>query len=236
MEILDLVVLAAGRGTRMEEAVPKQFVPLGGQPMIVVGLKVFESLPYIGTKVVVCSQDQMNRMNGILSEYRISNFVLVKGGEVRAESVRNGLDRVRSERVITHNAAMPFVTKRLVDQVVAEDYDCVTTVTPVEYNLCEGEAFAERIVPRAHLKLINTPQSFRTRVFRECHERARRDGYIPQSDCELMLHYGQTVRFVPGTANNIKITTRVDLMVAEMMLRNPSLWSEPCCDGLGEGL
>jgi 2-C-methyl-D-erythritol 4-phosphate cytidylyltransferase len=234
VEILDLLILAAGRGSRMGEVVPKQFVPLGGQPMIVYCLKVFESLPYIGTKYIVCSQDEMTRMNEILLEYRLSKFVLVKGGEVRAESVRNGLDQVRSERLITHNAVLPFVTKRLVDQVVAENYDCVTTATPLEYNLCEGEAFGERIVPRTRLKFINTPQSFRTRVFRECHERARRDGYIPQSDCELMLHYGHTVRFVPGTTANNKITTRADLLMAEMMLRNLGLWSEHGCDTPGE--
>lgn len=236
MEILDLVVLAAGRGTRMGDAVPKQFVSLGGQPMILHSLKVFESLPYIGTKYIVCSQDQMTRMNEILSEHRISRFVLVQGGEARAESVRRGLDRVQSERVITHNAALPFVTKKLVDQVVAENYDCVTTVTPVESNLCEGEAFAERIVSRARLKHINTPQSFRTQVFRECHEKARREGYVPLSDCELMLHYGHTVRFVPGATTNIKITTRIDLMVAEIMLQDPSFLSEHCREGLGEEL
>jgi len=173
-------------------------------------------------------------MHQILLEYRLSHFILVKGGEVRAESVRNGLDHVQSERVITHNAAVPFVTKRLVDQVVAENYDCVTTATPLEYNLCEGEAFGERIVPRARLKLISTPQSFRTRVFRECHERARQDGYTPQSDCELMLHYGYTVRFVPGTASNIKITTQLDLMTAEMMLGNLGIGSEHGGDTPGE--
>lgn len=234
MEILDLLVLAAGRGSRMGETTSKQFLLLGGQPIITYCLKVFESLPYIGAKYVVCSGGDIARMSELLAEYRITNFIVVEGGEVRAESVRNGLEHVVTERVITHNAALPFVTKRLVDQVVAEDYDCVTTVTPLEHNLCEGEAFGERVVPRSRLKLINTPQSFRTRVFRECHERARRDGYSPQTDCELMLHYGRTVRFVPGTSANFKITTRVDLFVAEMMLAHPQFWPEGDWDTVGQ--
>jgi len=221
IEVLDLVVLAAGRGTRAQRSAPKQFVDLCGKPMIIYSLEVFEGLPYIGTKYVTCTPDDMGRMHEVLSEYRISDFVLVEGGTTRAESVWNGLVRVQTERVVTHNAAVPFVTKRLVDQVVAEIHDCVTTATPMPYNLCEGEHFAERIVPRARLKLINTPQCFRTQAFRECHERARREGFVPTSDCELMLRYGRTVRLVPGTPQNFKITTPLDMAVAETMLRDP---------------
>lgn len=233
METLDLLILAAGGGSRMGGVTPKQFVLLGGQPLIVHCLKVFVSLPYIGTKHIVCSSNDMARMREVLLEHRITEVVLVEGGAVRAESVRNGLDRVKTARVITHNAVLPFVTKRLVDQVVAEDYDCVTTVTPLEQNLCEGEAFGERIVPRARLKLINTPQSFRTAVLKECHERAKREGFVPQSDCELMLHYGRTVRFVPGNAANFKITTPADLLVAETVLMHPALWREDGGDAIG---
>ncbi len=74
MEILDLLVLAAGRGSRMGEATPKPFLLLGKQPVIVYCLQVFESLPYIGTKYVVCSPGDMTRMTEVLTEYLISNF------------------------------------------------------------------------------------------------------------------------------------------------------------------
>jgi len=218
MERLDLLVLAAGRGTRAKDALPKQFIVLAGKPLLIHGLEVFERLDYIGTRYIVCSADQKGRMQEVLLEYRISDYVLVDGGESRAESVRNGLRQVQRARVITHNAVMPFVTESLIHQVAAQDYDCVTTVTPLEYNLCEGDEFAERIVPRQRLKFINTPQSFRTEVFRDCHERAVRNGYVPASDAELMLHYCRTVRFLPGSERNFKITTPLDLAVAEMIL------------------
>ncbi|GEM_PF-1409035 len=220
MEILDLVVLSAGQGTRVGSLVPKQFMTLADKPVIIHGIEVFERLPYIGTKYVVCAHDQMGQMREVLSEYGISNWVLVEGGEVRSASVRHGLAQVRTERVITHNAVMPLVTERLVNQVVTEDYDCVTTVTPLEHNLCEGEDFGANIVPRRGLKLINTPQSFRTQIFRDCHEKAAREGYIPASDCELMLHYGCQVRFVPGIPENFKITVPLDLIIAEAILKS----------------
>jgi len=157
MDTLDLLVLAAGRGTRAKDSVPKQFIPLAGKPILIHGLEVFERLDYIGTKYVVCGHDQKDRTDEVLREHGISHYVLVEGGDSRADSVCNGLRHVRRERVITHNAVMPFVTESLIARVAAEDYDCVTTATPLEYNLCEGDAFAERIVPRSRLKLINTP-------------------------------------------------------------------------------
>lgn len=218
MAILDLLVLAAGRGTRARDSVPKQFIVLAGKPILIHGLEVFERLDFVGTKYIVCAPDQRSRTDDVLGEYGISNYVLVDGGQSRADSVCNGLRRVQRERMITHNAVMPFVTEALIARVAAEDYDCVTTATPLEYNLCEGDEFAERIVPRERLRLINTPQSFRTQVFRDCHERARQEGYVPNSDTELMLHYGRTVKLVPGIEQNFKITTPLDLAVAEMIL------------------
>ena len=232
MDTLDVVVLAAGRGTRAKDSVPKQFIVLADKPILIHGLEVLERVAYIGTRYIVHSPDQKDRMEEVLQTYRISNYVLVEGGSSRADSVCNGLRQVRSRRVITHNAVMPFITERLIHQVAAEDYDCVTTVTPLEYNLCLGEEFGKRIVPREDLKLINTPQSFRTEVFRDCHERARQEGYVPASDTELMLHYGRTVRFVPGTERNFKITTPLDLAVAEMiLLHNRSATNSHCPDG-----
>lgn len=211
---------------------PKQFIPLAGKPILIHGLEVFERIDYIATKYIVCSPKQKSRMDEVLQTYHISNYVLVEGGVSRADSVRNGLRQVQSRRVITHNAVMPFVTEHLIHQVAAEDYDCVTTVTPLEYNLCQGDEFGERVVSRQKLKLINTPQSFRTQRFRDCHERARQEGYVPSSDTELMLHYDCTVRFVPGTERNIKITTPLDLAVAEMILLGKRPVANPrCLDG-----
>jgi len=225
VEDLDLLVLAAGSGTRVGGSVPKQFQLLGGRPVIVYGLRVFESIPYIASRLLVCAPELMSPISDMLEDHRMRDWTLVEGGRTRADSVRLGLARVRTERVVTHNAAMPFVTRHLVDQVQGDD-DCITTTTPLEYNLCEGEDIAERIVPRARLKYINTPQSFRTDVVLQCHERAHLEGFVPQSDTELLLHYGHRIRLVPGTPANFKVTTRTDLLTAEMILGHPELWEE----------
>lgn len=223
MDIIDLIVLAAGKGTRMNNSMPKQFLHLSGKPIIIHTLQVFEQIPYIGKKYITVHPEMAERMNTLLQKHNISNYVIVNGGSTRAESVRNALSCVKTPRVITHNAVLPFVTPELVDNVASHDHDCVTTVTPLEYNLCLGSDFAERIVHRDGLKLINSPQSFRTDIFRQCHQKALDDDYTPKSDCELMLHYNRKVRFVPGDVKNFKITTRLDLIIAQAIMANPEM-------------
>ena len=223
MSKLDLLILAAGRGERLKKDIPKQFLTLCNKPIMIHTLDVFEALPYVGTKIITAAPEYIHQTEDLLSDHNITNFKVIAGGKTRAESVRNGLVHISTERVITHNAVCPFVTETLVQNVVKETYDCVTTVTPLEYNLCKGDDFADHIVERHGLMLINSPQTFKTQCLRDCHERAAQEGYVPGSDCELMLHYGRTVRFVPGSVRNFKITTPLDLLLAEAIMKDPSL-------------
>ena len=219
METLDVIVLAAGKGTRIVDAVAKQFHDLNGRPVMIRALEKFEQLPFVGTKYVTAHADDAGRVEDVLKEHAITNFQVVLGGRTRQESVRAALEFVRTRRVITHTAALPFVTKELISNVVREDYACVTTVTRMPYNLCRGRDFAEEAVPVEDLKLINTPQSFHTEIFRQCHRQALQAGIVVRSDCELMLHYGHRVRFVEGDPRNFKITTPLDMLLAEALAR-----------------
>lgn len=220
VETLDLIVLAAGKSTRIDEPVAKQFLDLCGKPIIIHALTKFEQLSYVGTKYIAVHRDDADLANHMLRKYEITNFEIVYGGATRQDSVRLSLEHARTKRVITHNAALPFVTQTLIDQVVREDFPCVTTVTPVHQSLCRGGEFAEEIVPPQHLMWINTPQSFQTEAFRECHRRANQDRLVVRTDCELMLHYGYQVKFVPGVPENFKITTRLDLILARALSRS----------------
>ena len=218
MEILDLILLAAGRGARTAESVPKQFLQLMGKPVIIHALTTFEHLPFVGTKYVTVHPDDASLTHDLLSRHGISNFELVQGGQTRQESMRSALDHVQTRRVITHNAALPFVTEGLVTNVVREDYPCVTTVTPMEYSLCWGRDFATEMVRPDDLQVINTPQSFHTAALRGCHQRAHAEGVTVRTDCELMLRYGYTVRFVEGHPTNFKITTPLDVLLAKSLM------------------
>lgn len=222
MRPIDVIILAAGRGSRSGEV--KQYAELCGTPVIVHALRPFESLSYIGRKYIAVHPDHVELASQLLTRYRVSDFQLVIGGETRQESICRALEQVRTERVLTHNAAQPFITPELVDKVVDEPYPCVTTVTPLQISVCHGSEFAERIVDREKLQIINTPQIFQTEIYRDCHRRALGEGLKVASDCELMLHYGHPVRFVSGPPENFKLTTHLDMLlaqaIAQQMLRD----------------
>ena len=217
MESLDLILLAAGRGSRTFQPVAKQFLDVGGKPVLIHAILKFEGLPFVGTKYVTVHPDDMAFVQDLFLQYQITKFDLVRGGETRQESVRLALEHVQTDRVITHNAALPFVTKELIRNVVRENYPCVTTVTPLGYSLCRGEEFAEEIVHPENLQVINTPQTFHTKAFRQCHRRAHQENQEFKTDCELMLRNGYQIKFVQGDPENFKITTPLDVFLAKSL-------------------
>ena len=226
MELIDVVIPAAGIGARLNKETPKQFILLGGVPVMVHPLRLFATIPWIGQKIIIHSPDSEHRLSNLLEEYGITGCRLIPGGGTRQESMRCGLAAVQTARVITHNAVVALVSRRLVEQVAAIDADCVTTANPVQENLVRGGDFAESPLRRDNLRIVVSPQCFRTEVLRECHDRAQRDSVTVASDAELMLHYGKTVRLVPGTVRNFKITTPLDLALAETLLARPDFYPE----------
>jgi 2-C-methyl-D-erythritol 4-phosphate cytidylyltransferase len=221
---MDLVFLCAGRGTRVGLELPKQFVDLHGQPLMTYALQAYEKLPFVGQKIIVHDPCDRERIERILREHGISNTVLVEGGSTRQESVRAGLDQAATPRILTHNAAVPFVTSEMVERVLAEDADCVTTATEVQDNLVRFEKNALLPVSRRGLQIINSPQSFHTARFRDAHTRGKAEGKQFNSDAELMLHYGYSLILVPGPAWSFKVTDRVDLALAETILSRTDLF------------
>jgi 2-C-methyl-D-erythritol 4-phosphate cytidylyltransferase len=152
-EALDLVLVAAGQGTRFGGELPKQFLDLRGKPVFIHPLSVFEKIPQVGQKIIVHEPSQRDRVATLLTQFGISNSVLVAGGSTRQESVRNGLERVRTSRVVVHNAVVALVTRKLIENVITTDGDCVTTATEIQDNLVRGADFAFEPVDRKALRI-----------------------------------------------------------------------------------
>jgi 2-C-methyl-D-erythritol 4-phosphate cytidylyltransferase len=216
---IDLVIPAGGLGTRMGIPTPKQFLHLGGVPLFVHPLRAFSEFSEIASRIIVHPMGYADVIRDILSTHHLEeNCILVEGGATRQESVLNGLLLVRTPRVIIHNAAVALVSPNLIRQVLDFNDPCVTTATPLEPNIVEGDSYAERALSRARLRVINSPQSFSAPILIHCHEEAAKRGLSFASDAELMLHFGHKVRLVPGNTRNFKITTQMDLAAAEVLL------------------
>lgn len=224
MEQLDVIILAAGRGMRVGATAAKQFLELGGIPVLVRTLSKFDGLPFVASRIVVCPADAMEQTATLLASHGITDCQIIAGGNTRQQSMRNALLHVSTRRVITHNSALPFVTRELIANVVHNEAPCVTTATSFELRLCRGTDTASAVVDHSNLKLINTPQSFQTALFRSCHQQAFEQNLAFHTDCDLMMYFGHEVRLVEGSPLNFKITTTLDLLLAEALVhRNPEI-------------
>lgn len=212
-----VVVPAAGSGTRFGGRVPKQFVPLGGRPLLLAAVGAFARHPEVAAIVVAVPANHLARARRLLARLGPRPPVIaVPGGATRQESVRLALRAVPgdAELVLVHDAVRPFVTRPLVDAVLAAARAagaavCGLPITDTVKRVRGG--LVEATVDREGLWTVQTPQAFRLPVLREAHDKAQRDGFLGTDDAALVERLGLPVRVVPGLPGNLKITTRDDL-------------------------
>ena len=151
------------------------------------------------------------------------DVLLTPGGATRQDSVWNGLQLVTSGSVIVHDAARPMVTADLVRSVLdaldEEEVDAVVAAVPVDETLKlvrHGQTVTET-VDRSSLWRAQTPAGFKTDALRSAHERANADGFVGTDESQLIERYGGSVKVVPGSRDNLKVTFPEDFSVAEAM-------------------
>lgn len=221
------VVVAAGGAGRRMGGVRKQYLELLGEPVLVHSLRPFLAHPAIGWAVVAIPaedlQDPPKWLTGL--DPRI---ILVAGGAERGDSVRLALEAVpeEAEVVLVHDAARPLVDRGIIDRALAAAFRGVGAVAAVPLADTLKEVDAEgRITAtpdRRRFWRAQTPQAFPRRLLLDAARRAEAEGYEATDDAALVEHYGGEVIVVEGSADNFKVTTPVDLIVAEAVLRSRS--------------
>jgi 2-C-methyl-D-erythritol 4-phosphate cytidylyltransferase len=196
---------------------PKQFLSVGGFPLLVRTLRVLGGTREIGGIVVAAPADEVERTRALLGRYRVRRIIeVVTGGRERQESVWQGLQSLPhwAEIVVVHDAVRPFITPELVRAVIREARShgaavCGLPVRETVKRVAEGEVKAT--LDREQLWLIQTPQAFRRDLLVEAYEKARRDSFWGTDDAVLVEKLGARVKAVTGLPENIKITTPEDL-------------------------
>ncbi|MBK6421897.1 MAG: 2-C-methyl-D-erythritol 4-phosphate cytidylyltransferase [Gemmatimonadetes bacterium] len=221
-----VVIVAAGQGTRLGAGVPKQYLPLGGVPMLLRALRPFTSHPEVAHTVVVLPAADAAHPPAWLAEVLGDTLSVTAGGAERSDSVACGLAALPAACavVLVHDAARPFVDQAIISAVaaVARTGEGAVPAIPVGDTLKQVAAGEGgrilRTVPRDGLFRAQTPQGFPRRVLQEAHARAPRGGGAATDDALLVEQAGVPVRVVPGSARNFKITTEDDLRIAERLL------------------
>lgn len=212
---MDAVILAAGAAKRMEQEVPKQFLRIGGKPVIIYVMEVLQKAEIFDRLIVTTLPGFEAHYDELIRTYHLTDIELVAGGATRQESCRLALEKVRSGRVLIHEAARPFITVDFVRRLIGYPDLAVVPVLPIDFTVSAGGEFMTGSLERGELKNVQLPQVFDTRTIIDAHQHALADGFSATEDSTLVFRMGIPVRFVEGLRENFKITDRFDLFVAE---------------------
>ncbi|WP_262032436.1 bifunctional 2-C-methyl-D-erythritol 4-phosphate cytidylyltransferase/2-C-methyl-D-erythritol 2,4-cyclodiphosphate synthase [Microvirga sp. Mcv34] len=228
------LIVAAGRGSRAGEGVPKQYRGLGGIPVLSRTLSAFLTHPGIGHTVVVIHPDDRSLYEAAVALLPAPSSALlpcVHGGDTRQDSVRNGLEALAGhdpELVLVHDAARPFAGPELIDRAVAAAGRLGAAVpgTPVTDTIKVIGSRSEVLSTpdRATLRAVQTPQAFRFPLLLDAHRRAAAAGLSAFTDDGALAEWaGSTVHVFDGDTGNIKLTHPVDFQEAEQRLKGDAM-------------
>ncbi len=226
------VIPAAGSGSRMAAAVPKQFLELNGHSILDWTLTAISHTEEITSIILVTPPEDVERMTGkYVKNPRWPKISLViAGGATRAISVSNGVRAANTGWVLAHDAARPFVTPALVRRTIeaALQHGAATAALPVHDTLKMRDGdFLGQSLDRATALSIQTPQVFRVADIITAHERLKGEGKEWTDETSLLQQAGIRVAWVPGESANMKITTQDDFRLAQIIAERSPFVKSP---------
>lgn len=215
-----VIIVAGGSGSRMHSSVPKQFMIVGGEPVVARTINTFsEALPGADI-VVVLPEEHIAMWKNMAARFDVAVHRCVAGGRERFHSVKCGLDALSEdvEYVAVHDGVRALATKRLVlrAMLAAEQHDAVVPVVDVVDSYRRVESEGSYIVPRALLRIVQTPQTFKAEVLRKAYSLPFDTSFT--DDASVVEAAGYRVSLVDGERQNIKLTTPEDVEYAEWIL------------------
>lgn len=218
------VILGGGSGRRMGSDLNKIFLPLRGIPAIIRSIAPFTGL--CAGAVVVAAENEINDMRTLLSRYGMDRFVkaIVPGGRERQYSVWNGLKALPedAECVLIHDGARSLVTEDIIQRAMAsvEQHGSGIAAVPVVDTIKHAteDGLVVDTPERASLYAVQTPQAFRMELILQAHLKAQEDGFLGTDDASLLEHAGMPVYLSEGSRENLKLTTPIDLELADLIL------------------
>lgn len=220
-----VLIVAGGKGLRMGADLPKQFLPIGGKPVLMHTIDAFYAYDRDMRIILVLPHDQQAFWLDLCRKHRFDRpLQITDGGETRFHSVKNGLALVEAPALVgVHDGVRPFVSPEVIGRCYAEALQkravvpCIGVVETVRH-LQDGRSVT---VPRDEYRLVQTPQVFDTALLKQAYEQP----YVSQftDDASVVEAMGVSVSLVEGNRENIKITTPFDLKIASALLEGCSI-------------
>ena len=217
-----VIIVAGGKGLRMGSDIPKQFLPIGGKPVLMRTLERFRAYDDALQIILVLPEAQQPYWRELCGQYHFDvEYQLANGGQTRFHSVQNGLALVPDEAegvVGVHDGVRPFPSIEVIRNCyeTARTKKAVIPVIPVVETVRHLEGDKSVTVPRGDYRLVQTPQTFDIQLLKAANRQPYNDGFT--DDASVVESYGFEITLVEGNRENIKITTPYDLKIAEVLL------------------
>lgn len=225
MSVISSILLSAGKGSRMKMKKSKQLLELLGKPLIYYSIDKFHKNKNIDEIILVIRKEEETEIKDILNEYNLWDKVrIVHGGKERYNSVKNGLLALdeKSDIVLIHDGARPFITDEIINENIEKSKVLGSSITAVKLKdtikKIDKNGKIENTPNRELFIIAQTPQTFHTKEILKAYNGIENLDSITD-DSMLMEKLGYVVEIVEGSYENIKITTREDLVLGEIILK-----------------
>lgn len=214
-----IIIVAGGKGLRMGGDIPKQFLPIGGKPVLMRTLERFRAYSTDLQIILVLPEAQQDYWKQLCKEYQFNvDYLLANGGETRFHSVQHGLALIPDDAqgvVGVHDGVRPFPSIEVINNCyeTAREKKAAIPVIPVVETL---RHFTEGTKPRNEYRLVQTPQCFDIQLLKAANRQPYNDGFT--DDASVVEAFGFDITLVEGNRENIKITTPYDLRIAEVLI------------------
>lgn len=227
------IILAGGKGSRMGNAErPKQFLEIGGRPIIIHTVEKFVVNNAFDKIIVLCPKAWIEHTRDLIRKHIPMNerVVVIEGGASRNETLMNAIRYIEENHcldedtiIVTHDSVRPFVTRRMIDENIeaAQKYGACDTVIPASDTIVESRnhEVINQIPDRAYLYQGQTPQSFHALKLKKIYESLTEEEKAILTDaCKIYVIKGEPVHLVEGDVSNIKITYPADIRIAESLI------------------
>ncbi|WP_096020562.1 IspD/TarI family cytidylyltransferase [Campylobacter lanienae] len=228
MEVIALII-AGGIGSRMGQAIPKQFLTVYDKPIIAYTMEKFENHPEIDIIAVVCLDGWEHILESYAKQYKITKLKhIFPAGAVGQESIKNGIMGLAEYYdddtiVLIHDAIRPNLSKDIISDCIETTkkqgnaiacIPCQEAMLETKDSICSESSY-----PRDNLKRTQTPQGFRLGIIKNAHKKATELGIVNSiASCTLMIEIGEKVYFSMGSEKNIKLTTLEDMEIFKALL------------------
>jgi 2-C-methyl-D-erythritol 4-phosphate cytidylyltransferase len=216
------IIVAGGTGSRMNNPTPKQFMLLDGKPILMHTMAAFDACSLRPEIILVLNIHQHEEWEALCKTHHFDvPHQLIKGGEERFHSVKNGLKVIKGAAVVAiHDAVRPLVSSDLITksfQSAAENGNAVAGIPPTDSVRTLIDSGNTMAIDRNKLFLIQTPQTFKVEQLRKAYQQPFRNAFT--DDASVVERAGFQVHVIPGERENIKITFKEDLVIASLFLQ-----------------